>query len=1611
MDDITSLQIKVDSTQVKQGTTALNELGRSGTVAETGVKKVESASGLMSSALAKAATAAAALYASLRLMDRLKDISILASRYETLGVVMKVVGNNVGYTGAEMDKYTRALQKNGIAMIESRETLTRMAAAHIDLAKANDLARIAQDAAVIGNINSSEAFSRMIQGIQRGETEIMKTIGLNVDFMGSQQKLAKELGVTTQQLTPMQKVLSNTNEAFRAGVGIAGSYEAAMGTAGKMANSLKRYIDDIKVSLGEAFGPAMTLLIDQLTASLKKTDTQLKNNKTAVNEWGEDFRKTLIDLEIHIHGVAILIDLLGGTLTHAGKALFAFGNALGNENSEKQYAKMIELNKMFEERAIASAVAIEKLKYERDKDIDSIRELAKVEEDTKEATRMRLALAAQLHLEASEQRQKAEEEAAKATEEATKIAEKSAKEYEIFYQSTLDRLLPLVKEQKDYNAALAVLKDMDPSQSTEAYRTALDNLEKSLTVNIEKAKELAIERERLAENIQLGSTGPDKLRNAAAPEQVQQQNELLRLQNEYNEAVDKQVAIQRELGVAYGISAQEAEKLKKAFASEQIMKEVDSLQYLTTFSGQSFGNEIADGVNRAALSVSKMNTMFEEQLKLQDEIKKKREAITKSTELDANQRKKGLKELDDLESAMLSDQLSGYSNLFGTIGQLFDENSKERKTMHTLEMAFAAAEIAINVQKALTNAVVAITNQGSGDPYTAFARIAAMVAIMGGIVGMIGGSLSGGGSSGKQSSSATTGTVFGDSSASSESLKNATDILSEFEEKQYSELRAIHREMTALNSNITGLVTGLIRSVGGEFNGMTLSNTVNETVKKFSMMLDPLTTWLLGDSSVAKWLWGSKKVSVTGTGIDVAPTTVGSLLNGGDASVRMYQDIETKKKGMFGGLFGGNSTKNSTQYSAADEDVTRLFTQVFSGMSKTLVELTKGLGANLSTALSYAFTIPKLNLMGKNGEEITEAVQAAISTAFDNAASAVLGGLVEKYQQVSEGMFETAVRVYTNQVVVMDALGRTGNATYGNILDLTQAIVGLAGGTNEFVATFENYIELFTTENEKLAKSLDFTVKSIADLGLVFPTTRQGFSDLVSSLDVTTESGQRAYVTLLSLADSADHLYSAIEEVMESINDTLAKLGMSDAEKSLYDLTKQYDEYIETLKASGAALSDISKVERARTGVLKEAAGDLLATITSQVEEYANAVKIAEDNIQSAYSNAVSKRDAAQERVNSLLEKSSVNLESFSKSIDSFLNSLDLKALESNFDNLKAQFMITASAAAGGDSTAQNNLLAQANSVLAAAESNSADRLEYDKIVALVRSQVSMVQGSISPGINTDIADAQSELAEATSELAQFEVLAIKAGVTLETSADKTAKLLAELDDAYQEAFLNNVDAQRQYQIALSLTNGLTFETATALSELISNVNALRSTMSAYANSFGNANNSYSSTSFDPANIMYLTAQLGSMFDIMAEIERYKSQINNQISGSFAVGTDYVPYDMTANIHQGERIVPAAYNRSDKTNAELVAEIQQLRKEMNAVMYQVAKNTLKTADYAERQDGTVMKVAVVEEIPTYQREAQVVGNTIGSETSDSTILLEDGTVATQEDGSYWGQEG
>ena len=72
-------------------------------------------------------------------------------------------------------------------------------------------------------------------------------------------------------------------------------------------------------------------------------------------------------------------------------------------------------------------------------------------------------------------------------------------------------------------------------------------------------------------------------------------------------------------------------------------------------------------------------------------------------------------------------------------------------------------------------------------------------------------------------------------------------------------------------------------------------------------------------------------------------------------------------------------------------------------------------------------------------------------------------------------------------------------------------------------------------------------------------------------------------------------------------------------------------------------------------------------------------------------------------------------------------------------------------------------------------------------------------------------------------------------------------------------------------------------------------------------------------------------------------VERKKERRRREGIPSYAVGSDYVPRDMLANVHQGEIIVPAVpaaiirtlvSNSGDSGSAELLAEVRALRDEV-----------------------------------------------------------------------------
>ena len=269
-DEDAILGVGVDPTQAEQGARravrSLDDIRRAGKELDgqmgksrKGLDDTGRSMGRVSSAsdvLARGIRQLAAVFATFKLTQATKDMTTLAARIETLDVVLQAVGANVGLSKRQVESYAEGVKAMGITTQEAKNTVIQLIQAQIDLEQSSKLARLAQDAAVIGNTNSSDALARLVFGIKTAQVEVLRTIGLNVSFERSYATLAKELGVTVDSLTEQQRTQARINEVMRQGVFISGSYEASMQTANKVLGSSTRFAEEASRKVGDIFLPA-----------------------------------------------------------------------------------------------------------------------------------------------------------------------------------------------------------------------------------------------------------------------------------------------------------------------------------------------------------------------------------------------------------------------------------------------------------------------------------------------------------------------------------------------------------------------------------------------------------------------------------------------------------------------------------------------------------------------------------------------------------------------------------------------------------------------------------------------------------------------------------------------------------------------------------------------------------------------------------------------------------------------------------------------------------------------------------------------------------------------------------------------------------------------------------------------------------------------------------------------------------------------------------------------------------------------------------------------------------------------------------------------------------
>jgi len=728
----------------------------------------------------------------------------------------------------------------------------------------------------------------------------------------------------------------------------------------------------------------------------------------------------------------------------------------------------------------------------------------------------------------------------------------------------------------DAESNSAVIDANSRVDATNEYKNAIEQL----LISKEKAKEVDPDLTYL-ESLQR-ETELLQIKLEKGQQEYEVQKALKQLKGDdpaMQAAIESQIKAQQELNNQINKSGEAS--------SKPFQDLLDSLAKLEKLGG-SAGSGIFESFGKVTTQLGVMTGAQKKYREDLGKLQKKREEL-EALDDGSPEAKKKIIALEKEESKLKLDNLQNtagqYSALSGTMSKFFGEQSREREALHKMEMAFSAVEIAITIQKAAQNALVAITTQGQGDPYTAFARIAAMAALMASL-GAFSGSANGSApTSAERQKKQGTGTLLGDSSAKSNSIGNVFERIEELELDQYRELRSINSSVKGLNSGITRLASNLVRNYG-RFNDASYSGELGKSSDYSSNLsgawdklgnYDGLTGSIAGviDSIIGGF--SSTKRKLTDSGISFNVQSIGDIVASGIVDASYYSVIETTKKKAWGLI---KKKSHATEFSDLDNELISEFSKIFLHINDSITGAVDVLGFDLERSLdNYIINLPHLSLKDLSGEEVEKELNAVFSSQSDLMVKWLVPAM-SQYQKMGEGLYETLIRVAQEQAIVnaqLNTLGiqisALGDVTAETRIAVSQSLIELMGGIEEFRDLTSEYFDGFYSDAEKFANLSGNVNSAFSDLGLSLPDSAAGIRGIVDAIDLTTDSGRQLFSTLMQLVPSLREYYDIIErreEFEANIRDELASLDMSAFEQSLLDLQGWYNEQIRIAESVGA---------------------------------------------------------------------------------------------------------------------------------------------------------------------------------------------------------------------------------------------------------------------------------------------------------------------------------------------------------------------------------------------------------------------------------------------------------
>lgn len=366
--------------------------------------------------------------------------------------------------------------------------------------------------------------------------------------------------------------------------------------------------------------------------------------------------------------------------------------------------------------------------------------------------------------------------------------------------------------------------------------------------------------------------------------------------------------------------------------------------------------------------------------------------------------------------------------------------------------------------------------------------------------------------------------VFGDTDAKSESITKSLDLIRETAVEGLSYDNRVVSLLGSINEGISGSAKALYRIEG---------------LRTGSMF--GTTEGTRGGGIFSGSLGGTTSTSINDSGLIIKGTFAQLASDTNEAVLDLFEEVTKTKKSWY----GKSKTSISTATKEIDEPISQFFSGVFSNARDLFVEIgataqvTEG---EINTILEgFTFDETKYSLRGLKGADLEKEVSSIVSSMLDEASLAVFSSF-EQYAQFGEGMLETVIRVTDNSKKVSQALENMGVKvpTLGTgIFEVTESLVKLAGGMQDFLDQSNFFTENFLDAAAQLAPSQKSVVKTFKDLGLAVPKTRQEFAALVQGLDLADLSTHSTYQTLMDVAPAFDAVSDAAEEAAKTGLETL----------------------------------------------------------------------------------------------------------------------------------------------------------------------------------------------------------------------------------------------------------------------------------------------------------------------------------------------------------------------------------------------------------------------------------------------------------------------------------------